>query len=304
MRKYFRLIWRVVTAPVRLVARVAGAIGRFFQRTYQNIHAYFTDEEIEDSSIGDSLAATIEHPQALLPHINALRKHLLRAVLAMLITTSVSFLFVRSILSYLAEPMAGGIKGLVAIDVTENIGTVMRVTLLSGFTLALPYLIFEIWLFIAPALSLRSRIKGLTAIPAAIFLFISGMSFAFFIMLPTALPFLFNFMGLTTQPRPSSYYNFVTLIMFWIGVTFEFPLVIYLLANLGIVKARTLAAQWRIAIVAIAVLAAAITPTVDPVNMGLVMLPMIVLYFISIGLAAIAERGRTKSAKEAINTNT
>jgi sec-independent protein translocase protein TatC len=186
---------------------------------------------------------------------------------------------------------------LVAIDVTENVGTVMRVTLLSGFTIALPYVIFEIWLFIAPALRVRSRIKGLIAIPTAIFLFVGGMAFAFFIMLPTALPFLFNFMGLSTQPRPSSYYNFVTLIMFWIGITFEFPLVIYLLANLGLITSKTLRSQWRLAMIVIAVLAAAITPTVDPVNMGLVMAPMIILYFISIGLASIAERGRLNKQK-------
>ena len=126
------------------------------------------------------------------------------------------------------------------------------------------------------------------------------MAFAFFIMLPTALPFLFNFMGLTTQPRPSSYYNFVTTIMFWIGVTFEFPLAIYLLANLGLIKAKSLASQWRIAIVVIAVIAAAITPTIDPVNMGLVMLPLTVLYFVSIGLAFIAQRNRTAKQKEAM----
>jgi sec-independent protein translocase protein TatC len=84
-------------------------------------------------------------------------------------------------------------------------------------------------------------------------------------------------------------------------VTFEFPLIIYLLANLGLVKAKALASQWRLAIVVIAVLAAAITPTVDPVNMGLVMAPMIVLYFVSIGLAYIAQRNRSTKQKEALN---
>jgi sec-independent protein translocase protein TatC len=196
--------------------------------------------------------------------------------------------------------MSGGINELVAIDVTENIGTVMRVTLLCGFTLALPYIIFEIWLFIAPALSVKSRVKGLVAIPAAIIMFLGGMAFAFFVMLPTALPFLFNFMGLTTQPRPSSYYNFVTTIMFWIGMTFEFPLAIYIFASLGLIKAKTLASQWKLAIVIIAVLAAAITPTVDPVNMGLVMAPMIILYFFSIFLAYVAQRNRVPEQKEAL----
>ena len=300
MRKILNFIWKVITAPFRFVIWIVRSIVTTLSNSAKNVSSYFKEEEIDDAPIGDTLAATIENPRALLPHINALRKHLLRAVLAIVITTAVSFLFVRDILAYLAAPMTGGIRELVAIDVTENIGTVMRVTLLSGFTLALPYVIFEIWLFIAPALKVSSRIKGLIAMPVAILLFVGGMAFAFFVMLPTALPFLFNFMGLTTQPRPSSYYNFVTLIMFWIGVTFEFPLVIYLMASLGIVKAKALASQWRLAIVIIAILAAAITPTVDPVNMGLVMAPMIVLYFISIGLAYFAQRNRSTNQEEAL----
>jgi sec-independent protein translocase protein TatC len=301
MRKFLLLIWKIITAPARFVVWIIRNIATTLRHGSQSISSYFKEEDVDDASLGDTLATTIENPQALLPHINALRKHLLRSVLATVITTAVSFLFVRDILNYLAAPITGGIHELIAIDVTENIGTVMRVTLLSGFTIALPYVIFEIWLFIAPALKLGSRIKGLIAIPVALLLFVGGMAFAFYVMLPTALPFLFNFMGLSTQPRPSSYYNFVTLIMFWIGVTFEFPLIIYLLANLGLIKAKTLASQWRIAIVVIAILAAAITPTVDPVNMGLVMAPMIVLYFISIGLAYLAQRNRSNPQKEVLN---
>ncbi|OGO63223.1 MAG: twin arginine-targeting protein translocase TatC [Chloroflexi bacterium RBG_19FT_COMBO_47_9] len=301
MRRLFKTLWRIITAPFRFVGWIVRSTVAALRAATRNVASFFNDEEIDDTPIGETLSNTIENPSALLPHINALRKHLLRALLAIIITTAVSFLFVREILSYLAGPMSGGIQDLVAIDVTENIGTVMRVTLLSGFTIALPYIIFEIWLFIAPALKVSSRVKGLMAIPAAILLFVGGMAFAFFVMLPTALPFLFNFMGLTTQPRPSSYYNFVTTIMFWIGVTFEFPLAMYLLANLGLIKAKALASQWRLAIVIIAVLAAAITPTVDPVNMGLVMAPMIVLYFVSIGLAYIAQRNRKTEQKEALD---
>ncbi|HSB66128.1 MAG TPA: twin-arginine translocase subunit TatC [Anaerolineales bacterium] len=298
MRKILAFIWKIITAPFRFIGWILRSIAATLSKSAKGVSSYFSEEEIDDAPIGDTLAATIENPRALLPHIIALRKHLLRAVLAIVITTAISFTFVRNILAYLAAPMSGGIQELVAIDVTENIGTVMRVTLLSGFTLALPYVIFEIWLFVAPALNVGSRIKGLFAIPVAIFLFVGGMAFAFYVMLPNALPFLFNFMGLSTQPRPSSYYNFVTLIMFWIGVTFEFPLIMYLLARLGIIKAKSLATQWKLAIVVIAVLAAVITPTVDPVNMGLVMAPMIVLYFISIGLAYLAQRNRSSKQKE------
>jgi sec-independent protein translocase protein TatC len=301
MRKFFSLIWKIITAPIRFLIWIGQSIINTLRKGSQGISSYFKEEEVDDAPIGDTLAATIENPRALLPHLNALRMHLFRSILAIIITTGVSFIFVRKILAYLAAPMTGGMTHLVAIDVTENIATVMRVTLLSGFTLAIPYVVFEIWLFIAPALKVSSRIKGLIAIPAALFLFVCGMSFAFFVMLRAALPFLFNFMGLTTQPRPSSYYNFVTTIMFWIGVTFEFPLIIYFLASFGIIKAKALVSQWRIAIVVIAILAAAITPTTDPVNMGLVMAPMIVLYFISIGLAYFAQRDRSTKQKEALD---
>ena len=82
--------------------------------------------------------------------------------------------------------------------------------------------------------------------------------------------------------------------MFWIGVAFEFPLLIFVLARVGLIKAKLLSDQWRLAIVLIAILSAAITPTIDPINMSLVMGPMIGLYFLSIGLAHLAQRGRNK----------
>ncbi len=299
MRKFFSSIWKIITAPFRFIAWIFRSLAHSIKSGSQNVSSYFKDEEADDAPISETLATTIENPSALLPHINALRKHLLRSLLVVIITTAVSFLFVRQIMGYLAAPTTGGMEGLVAIDVTENIGAVMRITLLSGFTIALPYIIFEIWLFIAPALKVGTRIKGLIAIPTAILFFIGGMAFAYYVMLPPGLKILTNFMGLTTQLRPASYYNFVTAIMFWIGVTFEFPLAIYIFASLGFIKAKTLAKQWRIAIVVIAIVAAIITPTVDPVNMGLVMAPMIVLYFISIALAFFAQRSRVSKQKEA-----
>jgi sec-independent protein translocase protein TatC len=170
---------------------------------------------------------------------------------------------------------------------------VMRVSLLTGVALAFPYIALEVWLFIAPGLSRKARIWGLLAIPIATIFFLGGMAFAYFAMLPTALPFLLNFMGITTIPRPSSYISFVTALMFWLGVAFEFPLIIFLLAKLGLVKASFLAKQWRFAVVIIAVIAAAITPTVDPVNMSLVMGPMLLLYFFSVLLAKIAQPRET-----------
>jgi sec-independent protein translocase protein TatC len=110
-------------------------------------------------------------------------------------------------------------------------------------------------------------------------------------MLPSAIPFLTNFMGITTQVRPENYFGFITRLMFWIGVCFELPLIIMFLAKLKIVTSKQLLSGWRYAVVTMAMIAAAVTPTVDPINMGLVMAPLMVLYVISIILAAIVGRG-------------
>jgi sec-independent protein translocase protein TatC len=290
MRKFFGNLWRIIATPFRIIFWMLRRLGRGLKNVSSEIRSFF-DEEVEDAPVGDALSKAWEHPQELLVHLDALRKHLLRAVAALIITTAFSFTFFEQILAFLSRPLQG--EELVAIEVTEPIGTVMRVSLLTGVALAFPYIALELWLFIAPGLNRQARIWGLLAIPIATIFFLGGMAFAYYAMLPTALPFLLNFMGITTIPRPSSYISFVTALMFWLGVAFEFPLVIFLLAKLGLVKASFLSKQWRLAVVIIAVIAAAITPTVDPVNMSLVMGPMLVLYFFSVLLAKIAQPRET-----------
>ena len=110
-------------------------------------------------------------------------------------------------------------------------------------------------------------------------------------MLPASLTFLLQFLGVETKPRLSSYINFITSLIFWMGVGFQFPILVFLLAKLNIVSVKTLAKGWRYAIVLIAILAAVITPTVDPVNMAILMAPLFLLYLMSIIFAFFATRG-------------
>jgi len=279
MRRFLRRLLHLLAAPFR-----------FITRPIRN----FINYEPEDAPIGDVFSRTVEQPSLLLDHLEALRRHLLRSIIVLVITIGVSTLFAQDVLAWLAAPI-GGLQKLQAIEVTENIGAFMRVTLLTGFAMALPYIGLEIFAFLNPGLRRRERILLLSMIPAATVLFIAGMAFSYYIMLPAALPFLLNFLGISAAIRPANYIRFVTGLMFWIGLAFQFPLVIYALATLGVVRARSLLQGWRFAVVGIAVIAAAATPTIDPVNMGLVMLPMVVLYFLSIGLAAMAGRGRRRA---------
>lgn len=294
MRKFLRTIWRVITAPFRFIYWIFKRIFIWIRNVFRDIGALFT-EEPDDKPITDTVAVALDEPKefwwAIVEHLDALRKHLFRALLFIILTTAASAFFIRDLLAWISEPV-GGIDSLQAIEVTEPLGVVMRVALLSGFALALPYITFELYLFIAPGLRTRARIWGLISIPVAFLFFVGGMAFAYYVMMPTALPFLLNFMDIPTAVRPASYIKFVTGLMFWIGIAFEFPLVIFAMAGMGMVKAKNLAQHWHIAVLIIAVLSAAITPTIDPINMGLVMGPMILLYFLSIGLAYLAQGRR------------
>ena len=295
MGRFLRGFWRVLTAPFRGIWWLVSSPARAIRSVRQ-----YMNTEPEEHPLGDVFADLVQNSQSrdlFWEQVDVLRAHLLRAVLGIAVGVGIAFIFTPQLVGFLARPI-GGIHNLVAIEVTESIGVYMKVALLGGMAISLPYVAFELWFFAAPGLRPRERWFGLIGIPLAAVFFIAGMAFTYSLLLPSALPFLLNFLGIQARVRPQSYFGFVTGLMFWIGVAFEFPLVIYVLTAMGLVKPQSLARNWRIAVVVISVVAAAITPTVDPVNMGLVMLPMTLLYFISIGLSYMAYSGRQKSEEK------
>lgn len=293
MKKFFRILtapWRWLIAPFHWMREGLGTVSDFFTEVPEDVSLTETIGGALEG--GDSFKDTL---QGVGEHIMALRMHLFRSVVALAITTTFSFLFAQNLMEALARPLPHGLLDLQVIEPTEAVSVFMRVALLSGVAFAMPWIVLELYLFIAPGLMPRSRVLLLLAIPAASLLFLAGLAFTYFVMLPAAVPFLLNFMGFRAAWRPSAYFNLITGLMFWIGIFFQMPLIIYVLAAVGLIRAKQLAEQWRIAIVAIAVIAAAVTPTVDPVNMALVMLPMILLYFFSILGAVVAQAGRERS---------
>jgi sec-independent protein translocase protein TatC len=226
---------------------------------------------------------------SLWEHINELRKRLFWALIAFIVACVATFNLAPTFINILAVPV-GGIDKLLSIEVTENLGVFMRVSLLSGFILSLPVLLYELMAFVAPGLTSTERRWTYIFIPFATIMFVAGVAFTFFVMLPAAIPFLIDFLGIKTTPRLSSYIDFITSLMFWVGVSFEMPIVVFLLAKLKLITARKLLSAWRYAIVIIAIAAAVITPTSDPINMTLLMIPLIGIYFLSILMAAIARR--------------
>ena len=277
MSRVNKAIGRVIAFPFILTFRIITFPFQAFRR-----FVIFLNSDPEQNSL-----------EGFWEHIEALRHHLFRMLVALAVAVIGSFWFTLPLMEYLSEP-AGGLVNLQAIEVTEELGVFMRVALTSGIAIALPYIAFEIWLFAAPGLQPRERIFGLVGIPLAEMLFALGVAFTFYILIPTALPFLGSFTNISQFWTAKEYFSFITGLMLWIGIFFEFPLVVFILTSIGLLQPRMLARQWRLAIVVIAILAAAVTPTVDPVNMGLVMLPMTLLYFISIGLSYLAYAGRRR----------
>ncbi len=227
MRRLLSRVWRILTAPIRLLLAP-------FRRVRQ-----FINYEPDETSAGDAFAQTLQAPSVLLDHLEALRGHLMRSLIALAIGTTVGFTFAQRILDWMAEPI-GGIEALQAIEVTESVGAFMKVSLLTGFVISFPYILLELFAFINPGLKRRERILLITSIPAATLLFLGGVAFAYFVMLPVALPFLLNFLGIQTVPRPSNYISFTTNLLFWIGVAFTFPLIVFALASVGMVRAAQL----------------------------------------------------------------
>jgi sec-independent protein translocase protein TatC len=223
----------------------------------------------------------------IMGHLRELRNVLIKCAVVLVITSAISLAFTTQILQFLIAPYGGILE---TIDPTENVTTYFRVALMSGAVLAMPFLVYFIWSFIAPGLEQREKRYVRFIVPGATFLFLLGVAFAWGIMLPAAIGFLAGFEPeiFKTSWRASAYIPFVTSLMFWIGVAFELPLIVFFLAKLKIVTAKQLLGWWRFAVVGAALVAAVITPTVDPFNMMLVMGPLVFLYFLSIFLARLA----------------
>lgn len=235
-----------------------------------------------------------DEKQSLLDHIEELRITLFKILIGLVVGVVVAAFFVKPILEFLATPI-GGLENLHAIEVTESVGVYMRIALLAGFLLALPWIFYQLFRFVGKGLTEKERKTILIAVPFATLMFLGGVTFAYFIMLPASLDFLIGILGINTMIRVKSYFSFLTNLLFWIGISFEMPLIVYILARFGLLKAKVMLKGWRVAIVVIAILAAVITPTSDPVNMTIFMIPLFVLYLLSIGLAAIAEKQRVKT---------
>ena len=235
-------------------------------------------------------------------HLDELRRRLIIVVAFIIVALIAAFAFRNQLFDFLLEPGFGDLdEKPIAIEVLETVGVTFKVTLLAAFVAALPVALYQLIMFVSPGLTRRERLYLFMFMPGVLIAFGLGAAFAYYVLFPPAFAFLFNFGAENVNPeiRISSYINVVASLMFWMGVVFQIPIVLFALGRLGVVTPRWLSRFRRFAILLAFIAAAIITPTFDPVNQTLVAVPIIVLYEFGILLARIGQRLRRRSENPA-----
>jgi len=226
-------------------------------------------------------------------HLGELRRRLTYCVIGVVVTTGVSFVFVRDIFHFFQSRAPADVP-IIYTGVTEMLGTYIKLGIYCGVAMALPFLLYQAMLFIAPGLTRRETKNVILLLVGVVLFFICGVVFTYYILLPPAMGFLLNFGTDIAEPMISigSYVSVVVRLTFWIGVVFNLPVLMYFLSRIGILNPSWLARNWKWSFLVAFALGAVITPTMDPFNQTLVAAPIIVLYFMGIALAQLARRGK------------
>jgi sec-independent protein translocase protein TatC len=233
-------------------------------------------------------AGSDQGEMALLEHLDELRQRLIMAIIAVLIGVIVGTFVTPTVLKLLVAPLGDQVP--LAISPTEAPAVFFKVAIVIGLVIAMPVIMYQLFQFARPGLEPLERRYVIIGAPAASLSFAAGVVFAATVLLPAALPFLQGFLFGIVEQRYSieRYISFVSNILVWAGLVFETPLVMYFLAKLGVVTPEGFAKARRVVIIGAAAGAAVITPTTDPVNMLLVMVPFMLLYELGILLARLA----------------
>jgi sec-independent protein translocase protein TatC len=238
-------------------------------------------------------AVAHEDRLSLVEHLDELRARII--VCAVVFATALALCFWQNqlLLEVASGPLPSDHKKLLTLGITEPFTTTVTVAAYGAIILSLPILLYQVYAYVLPAFSEAERKVVLPILLLFPLLFIAGVAFSYFVVMPAAVKFLlgFNDSQFTVQVRARDYYSFFSTTLLAGGLIFQMPLAILAVTRLGIVKVEQLSANRRYAYLAIALLAAAL-PGVDPISMLIEMVPLLVLYELSILLARAFGRSR------------
>ena len=240
--------------------------------------------------------------QTLRVHLTELRRRLTWSAAVVFLATVIAFIFHQQILQVLMAP-AGNFTELpqnkpVYTELTEFIGIAMKASLFVGIFGSLPFLLWQMVMFAAPGLNPMEKRYLYSLMPITILVFLAGSAFGYFMLFPPAVKFLLTFGSNVATPmiRIGNYINLMLSLLFWMGIVFELPIILFFLSRIGVVSPEFLARNRRWAIVIAFVLGAIITPTLDPINQAFVAGPIIVLYEVGVLLSKVGARMRGRNS--------
>ncbi len=236
-------------------------------------------------------------------HLEELRRRILFSLGALVVGAGVGLYYSQWIYQKLAWPMLEALRKenmadrLVFTDPAGPVKLYITVGLYAGVVLALPFILWQLWQFVAPGLYKHERRIVWPFVVFSTLLFVTGALFAYLVLLPYTLRFLVV-IGQPFQPMISinAYYDLAIIILFGTGLIFELPIVIFFLSLIGVVTPSFLWRNFRYAVLVIAMVAAAVTPTTDVFTMSLFMIPMLLLYAVSIGVSYLVVRRKRRAA--------
>ena len=225
---------------------------------------------------------------SLMEHLEELRRRMYVMAIGVAVMTAISFTFAETMIRLLLLP--SGLQTCQTLAPTEGFATFMRVALFSGIALAMPILVWQLFAYIDPALLPHERKFVLRLGPFVVLLFLTGMAFCYFVLLPQALGFLVNFGRSVFSPelRCAEYIEFVTIFILAMGIVFEVPAIMFALVRVRVISRQRLAAARRFVFLGVFLVAALITPTPDPFNQTLVAIPLYVLYELGLLISRFA----------------
>lgn len=231
-------------------------------------------------------AVSHEDRLTLVEHLDELRTRIVVCLAVFGVALALCFWQNHLLLEVASNPLPSGHRKLLTFGVTEPFMTTMTISIYGALALSMPILIYQLYAFVLPAFKPTERRLALPILLLAPFLFVAGVAFAYFVVMPAAVKFLlgFNSGQFNIQVRARDYYSFFGTTMLAGGIVFQLPLGILAVTRLGIVSVAQLRANRRYAYLAISIIAAAL-PGVDPISMLLEMIPLLVLYELSILLA-------------------
>lgn len=230
----------------------------------------------------------------LIEHLVELRTRLIRAGFGILIGLAVGLFLVLGPLKLVDiiittfAPINPQYAPVQSVGTAETFTSYMTVSLIVGVIIGMPVIVYQLLAFIVPGLTDRERRILFLALPFVTLFFVGGIAFGWFITVPTAIRFLIGFSDSTliqNQPTLADFLGTITTLLLINGVVFELPVIIYVLAFLGVVTAQQLGSYRRFAVVIVVIIAALITPTGDPINLALLAIPMYLLFEVGVFMA-------------------